>query len=633
MNLCISRPRWSVSCACALALSAGSAAGQTEVVAWTADNQDEMAFFATDAGVGVNGHAIVATGNMNVALLNKAGTVLDSRKVSDANWPFFLIDEFEGTGSLDFPSRFFDPQVEYHTQSGRLWMLYSETNSQRIGGGGVQSFGTGANDLSALHIAISKPMVSPNTLDSFDTTDWWYFTGDGSTHVGQAGDFFNLQDGNIQRYRQNIDDDIHLPYPTGGGTTTDSGKVDKPQFAVDEQAMYVASLSGNGSTLLIVPTSHGPGGTLSILDGEKPPADTWTMMRFRDLGEPGFDGAEDGHEYHYAVQEPIEDERFENVQFIISLPGGGPNDDLRLGAIWFDAAAGQWQYTQRRNSPLVLDDPDVGAGFTYYRRAKFWHNPSTPDPGGWRPDVRLGILNGVLAFDTNDNPRIFAVHHMGPPSDSTEPDVAARFAVQWYVIDPDLDNVYDTTPGQWQPTVVARGRLDGAGDRYHPAIGLTPAGVAYVEYTYSSSTVWPEVRRVELNSGYTGIVGSEVVIQSGVATAYADSESQWADFNEMQLDPAGCRLWSVDTLVHADTSGNPPPPTTTKRDVWLFENRFTPFCFTPDMNGNGMLESHDAMLYNDYYAQQDERADADANGDVNVSDMAVFLDAFTAGVP
>ncbi|UYV13539.1 MAG: hypothetical protein NCW75_04460 [Phycisphaera sp.] len=51
------------------------------------------------------------------------------------------------------------------------------------------------------------------------------------------------------------------------------------------------------------------------------------------------------------------------------------------------------------------------------------------------------------------------------------------------------------------------------------------------------------------------------------------------------------------------------------------------------MNGNSMVESGDALLFNNYYATQDDRADADANGDVDINDMAIFLDAYTAGVP
>ena len=144
--------------------------------------------------------------------------------------------------------------------------------------------------------------------------------------------------------------------------------------------------------------------------------------------------------------------------------------------------------------------------------------------------------------------------------------------------------------------------------------------------------MWPEVRRAQLNSTYTGVL-SEITIQAGVATAYDEPNQGWADFNEMQLDPDRCRLWSVDTLVHADTSGGTPPATTLKRDVWLFENRFAELCFTPDFNRNLLVDPGDAILFNYYFVNQDTRADVNADGDVNAIDAAIFLERYTAGTP
>lgn len=133
---------------------------------------------------------------------------LDTVQVGDMNWPFLRVDTFVGTGANDLPSRFFDPQVEYHPQSGRLWIVYSETNCVRP----PFVFGTGKDDLSALHIAISKEVIDPNELDSLGYEDWWYYTGDG-INAGNAGNFFNLQDELINAYRPGA----HLPYPSGGG--------------------------------------------------------------------------------------------------------------------------------------------------------------------------------------------------------------------------------------------------------------------------------------------------------------------------------------------------------------------------------------------------------------------------------
>jgi hypothetical protein len=190
--------------------------------------------------------------------------------------------------------------------------------------------------------------------------------------------------------------------------------------------------------------------------------------------------------------------------------------------------------------------------------------------------------------------------------------------VQWYVIDPDLSN-FQTVPSTWQPSIIARGRIGGENEHcFHPTIGVTRQGTAYIEYTYSSATVDPEVRRVRLNSSYTGTVsGSQVVLEPGPALPYVEAENRWADFADMQHAPVLCKLWSAHTLVH-DPMIVPLPSSTKKRDIWLFELPYN--CFSPDLNANGMVESGDAMLFNDYYAQQDPRADADASGEVDAVD-------------
>lgn len=105
------------------------------------------------------------------------------------------------------------------------------------------------------------------------------------------------------------------------------------------------------------------------------------------------------------------------------------------------------------------------------------------------------------------------------------------------------------------------------------------------------------------------------------------------DFSDMQHDPFLCKFWSVHTLVH-----DPGAPAGTvdvgeQRDIWLFEHRYTTVCFTPDMNANGMVEAQDAILYNAYYADEDARADANDDGRVDPTDAAIFLTAYTAGVP
>jgi len=118
------------------------------------------------------------------------------------------------------PVAFFDPQVEYHTQSGRLWVVYSETNSPRP----PFTFGTGQNDLSALHIAISKEMVGLAvavevglaTPGVEDRRDVWLFqslfncnnanlNGDSTTDLYDMALFSSLYDAGARRADMNVD--------------------------------------------------------------------------------------------------------------------------------------------------------------------------------------------------------------------------------------------------------------------------------------------------------------------------------------------------------------------------------------------------------------------------------------------
>ena len=608
-------------------LAVSIAQAQVNKIAWTTDDDDDFGFLPTDAGVGVNDQAVVTTGNMHLALFDRSGTELDSRQVGDTDWPFLRIDTFVGTGANDLPSRYFDPQVEYHTQSGRLWMLYSEMNAQRP----PLVFGTGDNNISALHIAISKEMVGTDALDSLDYDDWHYFTGDGTTNVGQAGDYFNLQDDGMIRYREPLDPEIlvHEPYPDGT-TFFDGSLVDKPNISIDEQAAYIVSFGSIGSTLLIIPTSHGTG--QSILDGEKPPASTWTFMRFQDLADDIDEdtGALDDHEYHYAVQEPFEDEDFLNAQFIISQGDDGEgNNVVRLGGLWYDSANGQWQYTQRVNpsSPTELLDLAPPTGFEYENFGTWAQSPSSTwgisgtESG---PGVALTLFSSaVLVKDAHGDPRIFAACHVHPIVGGVASD---QFVVQWYVIDPKLDTLRSSTAGAWQPTIEAIGRLGGGqdtADRYHPVIGVTQQGVAYIEYTYSSNTVWPQVRRATLNSSYTGIVpNSETTMRTGPSYSYAGDA--WADFAEMQADPVtGCAFWSVHTLAHDPGETIYPND---ERDVWLFQTLHN--CQNSNLNFDDGVDMLDMALFNDYYSVGARRVDMNIDGQTDATDATLFQNAY-----
>jgi hypothetical protein len=201
------------------------------------------------------------------------------------------------------------------------------------------------------------------------------------------------------------------------------------------------------------------------------------------------------------------------------------------------------------------------------------------------------------------------------------------------VIDPDLANfrsvdpVTGLTPSTaWKPTVETTGRLDTAGERYHPVIGVTQQGVAYIEYTYSSTTVWPQVRRVTLNSSYDGIVpNSEVTVQPGPAHVYDDSINGWADFADMQADPVtGCAFWSTHTLVTPETD----PAERDKRDVWLFQTLFN--CNNSNLNFDGGTDLYDMAMFNDLYLQGARRVDMNTDGTTDATDAAIYDAAYDA---
>lgn len=215
--------------------------------------------------------------------------------------------------------------------------------------------------------------------------------------------------------------------------------------------------------------------------------------------------------------------------------------------------------------------------------------------------------------------------------------------VNWYVIDPKLDDIIDSSVlnTDWQPELVASGVLANdetnpdIGHRYNPVIGVTRTGQAYIEYTFSSHTHKQRIQRAALNSTYTGIV-STTTLQLGPDMEHEGvpiNGPRWALYADMQADPsttANCKwLFSTHTLVN--DIGDPPSSfATPRRDIWLFRKGFTPFCFQTDMNQSGFTDPFDMMMYTDYYMQGDSRADTDDDGSVDVTDMATFIDAYDA---
>ncbi|MEQ8317297.1 MAG: hypothetical protein RIE77_06885 [Phycisphaerales bacterium] len=612
-------------------LAASAASAQIADVVWTTDDDDDFGAWNTDAGISVGSSAVVCTQNMHISILNKSGVVQEDHGVTDATFPFIRVDDFVGTGSGDFPSRFFDPQTVYDPEEGRLWIVYSENNTSGSG----ESFGTGDNDISALHLAVNKdPAFFPvgGTLDTFDDDYWWYYTGKSvaTTGIGNGGAYFDLQNDDIAEYP---DGGPHTTFPDGPNSL-----VDKPHMAVDEQAVYIATTGGSidsteniNGTLLIIPTSHGSG--LSIYDGDKPDYDDLTFIRMNELP------AVDGHNRHYAVQEPYD--QVSNAQFFVSGPGGDDQDTIRLGGLWYDddPIAPRWHYSQRvaTDTSTTPDDMDLNPGLEFSTDGSY--RAVTPDTAAGDWEIRTGgtfFPSAVLVKDGNSDECIFAVHHVRPMDDSQNPAVPEdRWVVQWYVIDPDLakfrsiSGTTGTTPSSsWDPQIVAMGRLDDDdGDRIHPVIGVTKQGVAYIEFTYTSSTVWPEVRRVQLNNAYTDIVpNSEVTVQGGVANEYFTTDPEhrigWADFADMQADPSNdCVFWSTHTLVHEDDL-----TVNDKRDIWFFETVIN--CNNANLNGDGGVDLLDMAMFNDYYSTGARRVDMNTDGTTDSTDAIIYNDAY-----
>jgi hypothetical protein len=422
-------------------------------------------------------------------------------------------------------------------------------------------------------------------------------------------------------------------------------------MAVDEQAAYI-TMNGfdavgpkNFNAILIIPTSHGTtSNPLSILDGDKPAGSDLVFLRNPDLP------VEDFHARHYTVQEPFE--QMANAQFILSLnpngEGGNPANSIRLAGLWFNDSppspeSPRWEYSQRvrvktGTTDLEFDPMEVDTNFEYMGGTDY--QPLTPDTGSlspprdaFRPAVSAAISffpSAVLVKINNNDWRIFAVHHVRPVDDPFT-EVQDQWVIQWYVIDPHLDkfravNASGTTPStEWKPDIVAMGRLDTAGDRYHPVIGVTQQGVAYIEYTYSSATVWPQVRRVTLNSSYDGIVpNSETTVKMGPSNYYDGTLDGWADFADMQADPVtGCAFWSTHTLVHAaDTTVND------KRDVWLFQSLFN--CGNANLNFDEGTDLYDMAMFNSLYGTGARRVDMNVDGTTDVTDAILYQSAYDA---
>jgi len=579
----------------ALLTQAGLAQAQVQQVAITTADADTEGTRSTDASLGVNDHAVLVTTNMQVALYDRNGTLQEGQQVGQSAFPIVPTDGTYG--------RLFDPRADYDPINDRLWYFYSEDNRRDPASPGS------SGDMARVHLAISKQGA---TLDSLGDADWHRYTGDPKP-LTAAGTAFDLTDGDIQPYRT-TSPPSHKPLTT---------LFDLPTMAFDERAMILCGYSGEvfnvSAVLVVVPYEH-DGGAKSILDGDRPDESDLTIIRLTDAPLE-----EDRTIQHYAVQE--QHDQFQNASFYIGWAGeSGKQGDISLRGLYYDTGASQWvlrQHVDTSGDLLTIDLP--GTGLDYHKPTS-GTDPQTPDLGGWGPAAKGHFFSSaVLAFDATGQPRIFAAHAVFPDDGSGVPE--DQWVVQWYVIDPDLtQDFYSTTPGDWQPSVVAAGRIDGGGEGhfYHPAVGVTEQGVCFIEYSFSDGTDdWPQVRRATLSNSYTS-VATDVLVQDGPSVRYAEPDGGWADFADMQADPfSGCSFWSVHTLV--GDKGDTTAPSD-ERDVWLFETAGN--CENANLNFDDGTDLYDMALFSDYYDAGARRVDMNTDGTTDAADAALYADAY-----
>ncbi len=681
--------RAAIVSSCALAL-AGGAWGQSQRLVYSQDNLDFDGYgpVPTAPDIAVSGLAVVFCGNAGLELYSRTTTLpapgpLDERVVPlpSPTSPFALSD-------TNFQFRFIDPRATYDAANDRLWVAYLETAGTKPAGE--------CTDVSKLHLSISKDpsqFPPPGALDSLGTTHWWYYTGPTDRMVTPTTGSFDLRFANppSETYRTyknetasngEFGDAARMATIAVDGTRA-SGRgaafvtPNRFEFSCDSGSNSPVPNEGLESSVLIIPLEHKDleGNTLSILEGDRPDETDIILLNFWSSPLSGeTDRVADFSEAPYLVQEPFE--VYDNAAFLISgisdrtVPGR--QDAIRLKGFFYDdqAPAGEeWTLQQRVSAGGTTledidlnDDPNTLSNFVFHPTPPIASapRPRTPDSptGGWGPAAEGYIFHSaVLCKDVNNNDRIFAVHTVFPddPTDPTEPGTAiGKWVVQWYVIDPDLAD-FRNTPApapSWDPVVVARGRLDaGEADRYHPVIVVNRQGQAFIEYTYSDEAdpamddTWPEIRRVRLDSTYTGIVGSETVVRSGPPVPYEEgvippppgiAQTSWSNYAGAQADPFNnCAYWSTHTLV--TDPGMPVPPDNDERDVWLFHQAYgnatgpcPPNQSMLDLNDDNEVDAFDAAAFTPLYDRRARRVDIDGSGTVDAIDMALYFDAFDA---
>ena len=628
------------------------------------DNSDGPNFDGarpTAPAVGVSNLGVVAAGTRYLSLFSKAHTItpLDERGVDDTNFPFVL--------AATSGTRLIDPRAAHDPIHNRLWALYGEAKFEQSPFFGIQH----CEETALLHLSVNKAGANFGVMDPLDGTQWWYYTGSGGS-AGNGGEAFNLRSGSIQPYQT---EPLHEPLKLTArmpsiGFHSVTGNVNDRSGAVivatnarevctffDEGTNGPPLIKGMFQFLYVIPYEH-DGGTKSILDGDRPDESDITVVR-PFLNTP-FPLTVDTSIHGWVVQAPYE--QVENATFIISTPNPATEIDplfehVRLKGLFYDdtALAGREWTLQQRVTPgatPILDDIPLDPSLSFLATNLDGslpfpiQVPVTPDTTtSWIGPKAQGTYfhSAVLAKDVANDFRIFAVHAVRSPSDD-------RWVVQWYVIDPDLANFHSATHGVWSPdiamytkgkeTVEASGRLEDEGHSYHPVIVVNRQGQAFIEYTYSDGTTWPQIRRVRLNSTYDDIVGTPSVVRAGPPQAYVDHPGaipgNWANTADAQADPFNsCAYWSTHTLVN-DLVDNVPDPTTEKRDVWLFHQAYAnsvgPLCLQTlsmlDLNDDGVVDALDLAALTDLYARGARRIDLNADGVTDRHDLELYMAAY-----
>ncbi|MEO1277338.1 MAG: hypothetical protein AAFV77_00075 [Planctomycetota bacterium] len=648
------RIRTQLCVVCSLAAGVASAQAQTLVYEQTHDGTaTDNESRPTSASVGVSDKAGVAIGTRYMGLYSKGGSLQDFRTAAGMGFPFDLVDP-------DF-NVLIDARAEHDQVHNRLVMAYMEAQA------GFLSFAVDpCADDALLHLAISRDLPS---VTSF--SNWWYYTGGGpggstAFDLGASG---YLQYKNEFGAHEPVEKTARMPslgfHSRSGDSDDRSGAIivavngrlaeDCPLPPASAGADAPEVTGKTRQHLYIIPYEH-EDGEESILDGDQPqPGDITTVRPFTQ--DVDSDIAPDTSIYGWVVQEPYgrfqNAEFVENATFIIStpLPGSAdtPVQEIRLKGLFFDDTQNpgeEWTLQQRvvATSSKTLDPIVIDSSLRYRPTNETGDNPvpaseiDTPS-GFWGPAGQGTYFHSAVLVKDNGPQggeyRIFAVH-------SVRPEGQDRWVAQWYVIDPALATFHSTPApsGNWKPTVVASGRLESTGNSYHPNIVVSRQGIAFIEYTYSDSQTWPEVRRVRLNNSYNGIATGPTLIKAGPSLSYDENTNAfpdfgiWANIADAQADAFDqCFYWSTHTLVNDDPVLNPTPT----RDAWLFQNAFgnTPSgcgqsLALVDLNDDGQADAFDLVAFTDRYAQEARRVDFNADGKVCPADTLLFMDAYAA---